>query len=47
MKNLRTPLIIGGVVLLIIAGIFLLPQVSSSSGCEGKGACMLYFYADD
>ena len=47
MKTIRVLLIIGGVVLLIIGGILLLPQISSSSGCEGKGACMLYFYADD
>jgi hypothetical protein len=47
MKRIRVPLIIGGVVLLIIGGILFLPQVSSSPGCEGMGACILYFYADD
>jgi hypothetical protein len=47
MKKIRVPVVIGVVALLTVGAVLLLPQIGSGSGCEGQGACMLYFYADD
>ena len=43
---LKRILIVGVAVALITGGLFLFNQVSSSPGCAGEGACMLYFYTD-
>jgi hypothetical protein len=44
--NLNRILIVGVAVALVTGGLFLFSQVSSSPGCAGEGACMLYFYTD-
>jgi hypothetical protein len=44
--NLNRILIVGVAVALVAVGLFLFSQVSSSPGCAGEGACMLYFYTD-
>jgi len=45
MKKLRTPIIIGMGLAVVVAGVLLFQQVSAEPGCEGKWPCMLYFHA--